>query len=104
MDEQFIRDRITALRLMKGVSEYKMSYDLGRSKSYINNITSGRCLPPMREFLDICQYLGVTPAAFFDDSLDNPALLQTAFEELKKLKDDDIILMINHMRRLTKDE
>ena len=30
MDTKFIRDRITQLRLQKGVSEYRMSCDLGR--------------------------------------------------------------------------
>lgn len=104
MDEQFIRDRITELRLKKGVSEYKMSYELGHCKSYINNITSGRCLPPMKEFLEICRYFDITPAAFFDPSLENPALLQRAFDELKKLNEDDIMLMLNHMKRLTKSE
>ncbi len=81
-----------------------MSYDLGHSKSYINNITSGRCLPPMKEFFEICRYLEVTPAAFFDTSLDNPALLQMAIDELRKLNDEDIMLIINHMKRLTKDQ
>ena len=33
MDTKFIRDRITQLRIQKGVSEYKMSYDLGHSRS-----------------------------------------------------------------------
>ena len=35
MDTQFVRDRITQLRLKKGVSEYQMSYDLGHSRSYV---------------------------------------------------------------------
>lgn len=35
MNEQFVRDRITQLRLRKGVSEYKMSYDLGHSRGYV---------------------------------------------------------------------
>ena len=60
MDTQFIRDRITQLRLKKGVSEYKMSYDLGHSRSYIYNISSGKCLPPMGEFLQICDYFEIT--------------------------------------------
>ena len=47
MDEQFVRDRITQLRLRKGVSEYKMSYDLGHSRSDIHNISSGKTTPPM---------------------------------------------------------
>jgi len=32
MSEVFIRERITELRVLKGVSEYQMSYDLGRSR------------------------------------------------------------------------
>lgn len=50
MDTQFVRDRITQLRLKKGVSEYQMSYDLGHSRSYVYNISSGKSLPPMAEF------------------------------------------------------
>ena len=64
MDAQFIRDRITGLRLNKGVSEYTLSYELGHSKNYIQNITSGRALPSMKEFLYICDYFGITPASF----------------------------------------
>ena len=33
MDEEFIRNRITELRLKKGVSEYQMSMDLGQNKT-----------------------------------------------------------------------
>lgn len=47
MDTQFVRDRITQLRLKKGVSEYQMSYDLGHSRSYVYNISSGKSLPPI---------------------------------------------------------
>lgn len=35
VDPSFVRNRITQLRLEKGVSEYQMSYDLGHSRSYI---------------------------------------------------------------------
>lgn len=104
MDPKFIRDRITQLRLQKGVSEYKMSYDLGHSRSYIYNITAGKSLPPMAEFLQICDYFEITPSQFFNDTSENPALLQTAIEELKKLNDDDLMLIISNIRRLTKDQ
>lgn len=57
MDEDFIRQRITELRIQKNVSEYRMSLDLGHSKSYVQSITSGRALPSMPEFLYICEYL-----------------------------------------------
>ena len=102
MDTKFIRDRITQLRLQKGVSEYQMSYDLGHSHSYIYNISSGKSLPPMAEFLQICDYFGISPSQFFDDSSENPALLQTATEELRKLNDADLMLMTRIIRRLNK--
>lgn len=102
MDTQFVRDRITQLRLQKGVSEYQMSYDLGHSRSYIYNISSGKSLPPMTEFLQICDYFEITPSQFFDQSSQNPAMLQTAVEELRKLDSDDLILIISAIRRLNR--
>ena len=104
LDADYIRQRITQLRLKKGVSEYKMSYDLGHSRSYIYNVSSGRSLPPMDEFLEICDYFGITPSQFFDESEENPALIQTATQELKKLDDDDIFLILGYIRRLLKDK
>lgn len=104
MDAKFIRDRITQLRMQKSVSEYKMSYDLGHSRSYIYNISSGKSLPPMAEFLEICDYLGVTPSDFFNDSNENPILVQSAIEEIKKLDDDDLMLVIGNLRRLNKNK
>ena len=74
MNEKFIRDRITQLRIRKEISEYKMSLDLGHSKSYIQSIANGRALPSMSEFLYICDYLGVTPQEFFDEELPAPQL------------------------------
>ena len=102
MDSNFIRNRITQLRLQKGVSEYQMSYDLGHSRGYVYNISSGKCLPPMAEFLEICKYFDVTPSEFFDENTSNPALLQTAFAELQKLNEDDIMLIISCISRLAK--
>ena len=44
--DDFIRERITRLRLERNLSEYQLSYELGQSKGYIQSITSGRrCLP-----------------------------------------------------------
>lgn len=51
MTDEFVRNRITQLRLQKGVSEYQMSYDLGHSRGYIYNISSGKSLPRFRSCL-----------------------------------------------------
>jgi len=102
MDTKFIRDRITQLRIQKGVSEYRMSYDLGHSRSYVYNISSGKALPPLSEFLSICDYFGVTPQQFFDEGTAYPTLIQTALNELQKLDEEDLMLTISMIRRLLK--
>jgi transcriptional regulator with XRE-family HTH domain len=86
----------------KGVSEYRMSTDIGRSKNYVQSITSGRSLPSMSEFLYMCEYLGVTPRDFFDENLRNPALLQEAIDALKLLDSEDISLVLSTIKRLQK--
>lgn len=100
--ERFVRDRITQLRLKKGMSEYQLSYDLGHSRSYIYNITSGKSLPPLSEFFSICEYFDITPSEFFDDKLANPELIHKAVEGLKNLDDSDVLLILNCINRLNR--
>ncbi len=92
---EFIRNRITQLRIAKNVSEYQMSLDLGHSKSYIQGITSGRALPSMNEFISICDYFEITPKDFFDSNTDNPILIQKLFNATSDLHDEEIELLIN---------
>ncbi len=102
MYEKFVRDRITQLRLKKGVSEYQMSYDLGHSRSYVYNISSGKSLPPLKEFFAICEYFGITPREFFDDEMRQPELIQKAVDGLKSLDDSDVLMILSHINRLVR--
>ena len=104
MDEKFIGKRITALRIAKDVSEYKMSLDLGHSKNYIRNITVKNSLPSMREFLYLCEYLGVTPKQFFDveSDYDDSVLVNQLLELIPKLSKSDIELLIKMSEKMIK--
>lgn len=102
MYDEFVRNRITQLRMQKGVSEYQMGYDLGHSRGYIYNISSGKSLPPLQELFAICDYFGLTPAEFFDDKTDNPELIKKAVEGMKQLNDDDMLFVLNMINRLLK--
>lgn len=102
MYEEFVRNRITQLRLKKGVSEYQMSYALGHSRGYIYNISSGKSLPPLTELFAICEYFEITPSEFFDTSISNPELVQKAVEGMKQLDDSDQLMILNHINRLLK--
>ncbi len=102
MYEQFIRNRITELRLQKNVSEYKMSLDLGHSKSYIQSISSGRALPSMIEFISICEYFNITPSEFFNEKGTELIALNELQTEAKQLNNDDIKLLTYIAKRLNK--
>lgn len=100
MDSNFVKRRITDLRMQKGISEYKMSLDLGHSKSYIQSISSGRALPSMLEFFCICDYLGITPKAFFDLDEAHPVLTGELIRATFNLKAEDIKVLILVAERL----
>lgn len=102
MYEEFVKNRITQLRLKKGVSEYQMSYDLGHSRGYIYNISSGKALPPLKEFFAICEYFDITPAQFFDIEMQSPDLVQEAVEKMKCLDELDIKMILGFIDRISK--
>lgn len=100
MDYEFVYRRITELREKKGVASYRMSLEMGHSRNYMHNIENNKAKPSIEEFLYICEYLGITPSAFFDDSSGEPILIQKAVEGMKELSDKDILSLISLIDRL----
>lgn len=100
MNDKFIRDRISILRTKKGISEYKMSLDLGHSKSYVQSISAGRALPSLSEFLYICEYLGVSPKEFFDEETKDPQLVRELYNISLSLEKEDLEVLLSMAKRL----
>ena len=101
MTAKFVQERITQLRLQKGVSEYKMSYDLGHSRGYVYNISSGKTLPSMNEFFAICDYFEITPEAFFNEEIAAPAITQEIQKAITNLPEADLMLVKALIDRLS---
>lgn len=104
MNPEYVRERITQLRLQKGVSEYQMSYDLGHSRGYINNISSGKSLPSMTEFFAICDYFEISPIDFFNPAIRNPRLLNQLERNLESLSEEDLKLTLQIASRMLKEK
>lgn len=88
--EAALRQRITDLRLRKGVSEHRMSLELGKSGSYIRGITSGAALPSARELFNIIDYLGLTPADFFAPLTSGQTAYARVCERLRMMDETDL--------------
>lgn len=100
-NDRFIARRITELRMKKGVSEYKMSLDMGHSSGYIQSISSGRALPSMGEFLYMCEYFGITPEEFFAEENKNPILLNRLTDFAQSLSEENLNLIVALAEKLS---
>lgn len=65
-NEDFFAARLAALRENHQVSARKMSLALDQNSSYINRIENKKAFPSMQVFFQICDYLDITPGAFFE--------------------------------------
>lgn len=88
--DEFIRARITELRIRKDVSEHKMSLDLDKSGSYIRGITNGVALPSLKELFNIIAYFEMTPAEFFAPMENKDTPYRRLCERLSALTEEEI--------------
>ncbi len=89
METKYVQERITALRISRNISEYKLSKDLGYSKGYIQSISSGKTLPSITALFEICDYFKITPKEFFEDSVIDSELVCNLLTEIRNLSSDE---------------
>lgn len=102
MYEEFTQNRITQLRMQKGVSARDMSLSLGQNDSYINRIENKKSLPSLTGLFYICEYLGITPKEFFDTETENPTKARELLAVAKGLNSeqlDHLIAIASGLRR-----
>ena len=99
---QWFSERLTQLRMEKGVSARDMSLSLGQSESYINKIENKRTMPSMAGFFYICEYLGITPCEFFDINSYNPAKEKELLNAAKGLSNEQLENLISLAKGLKK--
>lgn len=82
---EWFAQRLSELRIEKGVSARDMSLSLGQSESYINKIENRRTMPSMAVFFYICEYLEIEPAEFFNTQMASPQLTAEFLLEFSRL-------------------
>lgn len=102
MDIEYVRQRITELRIKQDISEYQLSYDVGHSKNYVHNIVSGHSQPSVKELLYLIDALGVTPRDFFDEQEEfrNPYLSKKIMDGIRNMSDEDLKAVLLIIERL----
>lgn len=96
---EWFYNRLTQLRIQKGVSARDMSLSLGQSESYINKIENRRTLPSFTGFLYICEYFGITPQEFFahQQAPQKARELLEALEKLTPVQTEHILQLVRDL-------
>lgn len=90
MYEQKFAERLSALRLQKGVSARDMSLSIGQNSGYINHIENRQTLPSLPVFFNICDYLSVTPEEFFASDFNHPETVKRIVKDLSQLSAEQV--------------
>lgn len=102
LDERYFANRLATLRMEKNVSAREMSLAIGQNPSYINRIENVLAYPSLQGFYYICEYLGVTPAEFFDPGNRSPLKRKEVIAALEGLSEDQLDLVLSVIRGLKK--
>lgn len=102
MNCKFVAERVTQLRMKKGISEQKMSFELGHSGNYIQLISSGKMVPSLKEFFSICEFLEVSPSLFFQENIENPLIKQKAIDSIENISEEDLQILLPLIERFSK--
>lgn len=101
MNKNFIGDRVTALRLAAGISEYTLSKSIGKCNNYINKVSSGSITPSIGTLGMICDFFGITLAQFFlEDSTGfspTAAQITSRLSQLNEEQLQSLLVIINSM-------
>ena len=84
---ELLRKKNGQLRDDRNISERQLSFELGKSRGYIGQITRGLSLPHIDTLLEICEYFHITPSELFSENeIDRNSLIENEFtDNLKKL-------------------
>lgn len=94
--------RLARLRSEMSVSARDMSLSLGQNPGYISNIENGKALPSMSCFFYICEFLGITPAEFFQSEIKSPEKIRNITEKLASLDDEALDCIMYLVEKLSK--
>ena len=102
-ERRLVAKRISELLVQAGVTESKLSIELGHNKDYIRGITAKHTAPSLRGLFDICHYFGITPAQFFDQNFS--LTISDAVKLMERLDDEDmefVLTVLNHLLKKKK--
>ena len=102
--KDFIRQRVSSIRISKGLSARKLSLELEMGSEYINQLECGRSNPSINFLVKFCEYFNISMSEFFDNGSKYPQEYQELFNKLNKLDANELQLVKNLIDSLSKNK
>lgn len=99
--KEFISNKVSKLRLAKGISARALSFDLEQCENYINRIENKNSLPSIEGLKKICDYFQISLSDFFDDKTEYPIQYRELLNELNKLDSQEIEKVVDFIKLIT---
>ncbi|MCH5163583.1 MAG: helix-turn-helix transcriptional regulator [Clostridiales bacterium] len=81
-----------------------MSFELGQSSEYINQIENGNNMPSLENLLNFCEYFNITLGEFFDEDMTYPVEYKDIIKELNKLDKMECDLILKLLQTMNKNK
>jgi len=101
MEKEFVKDRYASIRNAHQISARKLSFALGQSSEYINQIENGKMMPSVEGLLNFCDFFGIKPSEFFDETMNYPIEFKGIIRELNKLDSIELKQVSDLLRLIT---
>ena len=100
--EEYFCKRLSELRNQKNLSARDMSLTIGQAQGYINSIENKNSMPSWQGFFFICEFLKISPKAYFDTEVKSPHKLDDLVLDLKTLNDEQLATVTAVVKGLKK--
>lgn len=90
MYENDFYQKLSELRIKKGVSAREMSLALGQNSGYINHIENRQAFPSLPVFFNICEYFDISPEQFFSADTVHSSSMSTVIRDLEQLNAEQL--------------
>ena len=98
----FLRSRISELLTQRGISEHRLSLELGKGGSYIRAITNCLALPSVKELFNIIDYFEISPSEFFEGLDDTGSMRNELRAKLREMDDESLEKVATFIRWIEK--
>lgn len=98
MDKEKFSKRLSEIRNERNISARELSLSLGQNEGYINKIENQKNYPSMEVFFYFCEFMGVSPAQFFDENVTHSILRNCITAELDKMDEEKLNHVLNILR------